>query len=239
MKFVIALASLLFVGSVASVEEGACSKATSNVCSFNPTGHFGDCNAQYGAISHIEHSLQHYANQQLSASYDYLLLSTFYNTYQRDRPGFSKLFRSLSDEAFENSIKMIKHVAKRGGVRTFRMHQEVKRGRAPVVDETKTLDFDELPALAKALDIEKELSKKAMELHAHVSVHNNLATKTVTYDPEISHFIEEELLEKQASTIRKLSGYANDLHKIVDRNAAGVSSTALGVYLFDEYLQKQ
>ncbi|XP_055848896.1 soma ferritin [Episyrphus balteatus] len=240
MKFVIALASILFLGSVASVEEGACSKATSNVCSVvNPTGNFGNCNAQYGAIPHIEHHLQSYASQQLSASYDYLLLSTFYNTYQRDRPGFSKLFRSLSDEAFENTIKLIKHVTKRGGVIPFRMHQQVKRGRVPVEDDKKTLDFDELPSLSKALDMEKELSKKAIELHAHVSVHNSQATKTVTYDPEITQFLEEEFLGKQSSNIRKLSGYANDLHKIVDRNANGGSSTALGVFLFDEYLQKQ
>lgn len=240
MKFIIALASLLFIGTVASVEEGTCSKATSNVCNVvNPTGNFANCNAQYGAIPHIEHHLQNYATQQLTASYDYLMLSTFYNTYQRDRPGFFKLFRSLSDEAFENSIKLIKHVTKRGGVNPFRLHQQVKRGRLPYVDETKTLDFDELPALAKALDIEKELSKKALEIHAHVAVHNNQVTKAITYDPEITHFIEEEFLGQQASTIRKLSGYANDLHKIVDKNVNGVSSTALGVYLFDEYLQKQ
>lgn len=240
MKSVIALASILFVvGSVASVEEGSCSKATSNVCSVvNPGGNFGKCNAQYGAIPHIERHLQSYASQQLSASYDYLLMSQFYNTYQRDRPGFSKLFRSLSDEAFENAIKLIKHVTKRGGVTPFRIHQQVKRGRVPVEDPTKTLDFDELPALAKALDIEKELSKKAIELHAHVAVHNKQASDTVTYDPEITHFIEEEFLGQQSSNIRKLSGYANDLHKIVNKHANGVASTALGVYLFDEYLQK-
>lgn len=54
------------------------------------------------------------------------------------------------------------------------------------------------------------------------------------YDPSVSHFKEEKFLEDQTSTIRKLSGYANDFDKL-----DSVGNPSVSVYLFGEYLQNR
>lgn len=52
---------------------------------------------------------------------------------------------------------------------------------------------------------------------------------------QVAHYLEEEFIEDQASTVRKLSGYTNDLKRLIQ----DATDTSLPVYLFDEYLQKQ
>lgn len=52
---------------------------------------------------------------------------------------------------------------------------------------------------------------------------------------QVAHYLEEKFLGDQASTIRKLSGYTNDLIKLIQESI----DPSLSLYLFDEYLQKQ
>lgn len=52
---------------------------------------------------------------------------------------------------------------------------------------------------------------------------------------QISHYIEEEFIESQAGTIRKLAGHVNDLKHLMH----GSNDASLALYMFDEYLQKQ
>lgn len=47
--------------------------------------------------------------------------------------------------------------------------------------------------------------------------------------------MEENFIEYQSGTIRKLAGYAMDLKKLLTESNDG----SLAVYLFDEYLQSQ
>lgn len=52
---------------------------------------------------------------------------------------------------------------------------------------------------------------------------------------QIAHYLEEEFIEDQATTIRKLSGFTNDLRKLLDESV----DSSLSLFMFDEYLQKQ
>lgn len=68
----------------------------------------------YGQHSSLASEMQAYANLHLTRSYEYLLSASYFNNYQTNRGGFSKLFKKLSDEAWEKSIELIKHITTRG-----------------------------------------------------------------------------------------------------------------------------
>lgn len=178
------------------------------------------CNATYGAISAVLPDLRNYATQHITHSFEYLLLATHYGNYEKNREGFRKVFQDLSDEKWKSSIELIKYIAKRGGDMDWTQN---------IIPADMPYDIYELPALAKALDIEKEL---AIEAHR---IHRETTRKREEYhDPEISDHIEHEYSHKQRDNIRKLAGYVSDLTKILDG-----PDSSLGLYLFDEYLQKQ
>lgn len=98
-----------------------------------------------------------------------------------------------------------------------------------IADGTGAVELYELQSLAKALDVEKQLTLDAHHIHHEVT-----RNKDNHHDPEMSSYIEEEFVHKQADTIRKLSGYAADVGKML-----GSNEPDLALYLFDEYLGKQ
>lgn len=121
--------------------------------------------------------LRAYANQQLAQSYEYLLLRANFGTYVKNRPGFEKQFRELSEKAWDNAIGLIKHITKRGGTHDFRARSTT----LPTSDAPKTLDMHEMSALAYALQKEKVLAKSAHEIHETY----NKANIQKNYDPEV------------------------------------------------------
>jgi len=51
---------------------------------------------------------------------------------------------------------------------------------------------------------------------------------------QLSSYLEEHFLHHHAENIRQLSGYANDLKRLLSEN----KQSSLSLFLFDEYLQK-
>lgn len=182
------------------------------------------CNARYGGIDHIEPEIQAYINSQLTKSYEYLLLATHFNSYQKNRPGFQKLYQHLSDRAYEHAVELIKQLTRRGGKNNLNV---VHESPASLVKQHLSLEVDELHSLAMALDNEKQLSNGAIHVHTR-------ALHASQRDPETAQYFEEKFLGNQAEVVRKLSGYANDLSKLMNQK-----DPSLAVYLFDEYLSKQ
>lgn len=179
------------------------------------------CNSKYGGIDIIQSDLQKFTNDLFSRSFDFLLMATHYGNYIKNRPGFEKLYRGLSDELWEDGIDTIKFITSRGGQMNFNnVPQDLQA--------QQSLELYELQSLGKALDIEKKLATEAFDIHKDTSGH-----RSDHYDPEISHHLEDKFMEKHRETIRKLAGYTKDLSKILDESDAN-----LGLYLFDEYLQK-
>jgi ferritin heavy chain len=187
-----------------------------------------NCNALFSGFPKHVKEIQRYANHQIEKSFEYLLLAANFGTYIKNRPGFEKQFRSLSDKSWGNGIELIKHITKRGGAHDF---NAVPNNRT---EKKQILDLNELNALALTLDYEKTLALEAHRIHEKYSHARNQAE----YDPEIAHFIEEEFIENQAGTIRKLSGYTNDLKKLL-KEYKDTNDVSLALYLFDEYLVKQ
>jgi len=188
-----------------------------------------NCNASFSGFALNVQHLQAYANDQISKSFDYLLLAANFGTHVKNRPGFEKQFRGLSDTAWSNSIKLIKHITKRGGAHDF----YAKKAVSVTNQQKRILEVDELNALALALDVEKTLALEAHRLHERYSHANSKAH----YDAEVAHYLEEEFIEDQAGTVRRFSGYINDLKRLIQNPVQ--LDTSLAVYLFDEYLQKQ
>lgn len=196
-----------------------------------------NCNAKYSDFDRHLGELQNYANQHLAMSYEYLLLATNFGTYVKNRPGFEKQFRALSDKAWNNGVELIKYITKRGGEHSFVVG--AKQQLAP-----RVVELNELEALSVALANEKSLAVTAHHLHkAYSHPHQpHISTKgqVSAYDPEVAHYLDEKFIEGQAETIRKWSGFTNDLKNLIKLDAPPRDvSTALNVHLFDEYLLTQ
>ena len=146
----------------------------------NFTESLDNCNANFSGFSSSVQHLQAYANEQLIKSFDYLLLSANFGTYVKNRPGFEKQFRGLSDTAWNRAIDLIKHIPKRGGQHDFYTR------RSPTVStpQKRILELSEINALALALDTEKSLSSEAHGLHERYS-HANHKSR---YDAEVISF---------------------------------------------------
>lgn len=177
------------------------------------------CNSRYGAIGHLEEDLNSFALNHIIKSFEYLLMSTHFANYDMNREGFHKLFRGLSDSKWESSFDLIKHITKRGGKVNLK---------APITSPSANYELYEIESLAKALDMEKSLMGEAYNIHER-----SIRKLEQSHDPEISHYIEEEFVEKNAEKIRELSGHIADLSKMLGES----QDNALSLYLFDDYLK--
>ncbi|EEZ98578.1 ferritin light chain [Tribolium castaneum] len=183
------------------------------------------CNATYGHINIVTKDLINFANTHIVRSFEYLLMATHYGNYQMNRAGFEKLFRGLSDEKWHEAIELIEQITTRGGVMEF-VPPKALNG----VEKTNNVyQLYEIQSVAKALDMEKKLALEAFNIHKEAS-----GRSEGKHDPEISSYIEKEFVHDHAKTIRKLAGYVTDLKSILSG-----PDGSLGLFLFDEYLQKQ
>lgn len=187
--------------------------------------------AQFSSINHVQNDLQSFTNQQLDKSFDFLLLAFTFDKYDLDRPGFEKLYRKISDKAWEDTIALVKYQSKRGltvsldGVQTGVVNQ-LNDGK---VGKTTLLDSNELSSLKVALGYEKILADESHRIHKKIS---HAHDKGAAYDPDVAHYLDEEIIEYQSGTIRKLTGYIHNLHSIIEES----NTKDMGIHMFDEYL---
>lgn len=189
------------------------------------------CNSLLPGFEHTKNKVIYHSHEEIYKSYDYLLLASHFGTFAHNRPGFYKLYKDLSDKAWNNAIDLIKYVAQRGGKMTF--NEDPKANRQPF-----NVDIKELESLEKVLDTEKRTAQLTRRIHEHASH----ASCPANYDPTLAHFVEEKYFEDQTDIIRKLAGYANDLKDLhkdpVTKADKQETDKSFATYLFDEYLQK-
>ncbi|XP_063974876.1 ferritin light chain isoform X2 [Diachasmimorpha longicaudata] len=179
-----------------------------------------NCNAKYGSFEVLQPELQSYVSAYIETSFEYLLMSTHFGNYEANREGFKGLYRKLSDKNWNKAIDIIKYITKRGGRMNFNQMPRLKRN-----TKERIIELNELNSLAKALDTEKQLADEAFYIH-------NLSQQQNKLDASVAHYLEEEFIEEQAESVRKLSGHTNDLkHLLGDRDAS------VSIYLFDEYIK--
>ena len=145
-------------------------------------------------------------NMELYASYFYLALA-----YQFDRPdvglrGFYKYFKESSDEEREHAEKFMKYVNSRGG--TIKLD--------PIKPPAK-FDFKTgAEAMRAALQLERDVNQSLLNIHEVASHHK---------DAHLTDFLEEEYLDEQVESIRKLGDFVTNLERC---------GPGLGEYQFDK-----
>lgn len=185
-------------------------------------GDISNCNSNYSGVDTVSSDLQHYAATHLEQNWKYLLMSAYFNNYEANREGFSKLYRKLADDAWDDTLDLVKYMAKRG----FNMDYNITPRRKVQIQSYK---MSELSSLATALDMQKVLAETAHEIHSEVTVR-----KKKFHDAETINFLETEFVSKHADSIRDIAGHANDLHQLIKDN----KDPSLAIYLFDEHLKK-
>lgn len=145
MKLLLVLASVLGV-SVADY----CYNDVIAACKPAGGADLINCNAKYGHIEDVAYDLQSFANKHITHSFQYLLLSTHFKNYEKNREGFGKMFRKLSDTAWEDGIELIKYMTKRGVAMDFLSRVEDRLANP----KDDTYELYELESLSKSLDIQ-------------------------------------------------------------------------------------
>ncbi|CAF0930352.1 unnamed protein product [Brachionus calyciflorus] len=149
-------------------------------------------------------------NMELTASYVYQSMATYFDRDDVALPGFSKFFSHNSEEEREHAEKLMKYLNKRGGRVVL---QDIRR---PERDEWG----NGLQSLEVALDLEKKVNESLLKLHGVASDNN---------DPHLADFLESEYLEEQVESIKKLGDMITKLKR--------AGPEGLGEYLFDKDLQ--
>lgn len=53
-----------------------------------------------------------------------LFQSSHFGNYEKNRGGFEKLYRKMSDQTWEQAIDLVKYMGKRGGHMNFRLRRD-------------------------------------------------------------------------------------------------------------------
>jgi ferritin heavy chain len=156
-----------------------------------------------------ESALNAQVNMELRASYVYQSMAFYFDRDDVALPGFSKFFKHNSDEEREHAEKFMTYLNKRGGRVVLK---DIAR---PTNDEWG----NGLAALEAALALEKEVNQSLLNLHGVASSSN---------DPHLTNFLEEEFLDEQVESIKKLGDLITRLKR--------AGPEGLGEYLFDKDL---
>ncbi|XP_041033438.1 ferritin, middle subunit-like [Carcharodon carcharias] len=153
-------------------------------------------------------------NMELTASYLYLSMVSFFDQDDVSLNHFSQFFKHQSEEKQEHVEKLIKFQSQRGGYILFK---DVKK---PERDEWG----NSLQAMQVALDLEKNVNQSLLDLH-------QLATTET--DPHLCDFLERHFLDEQVKTIKQLGDYITNLKRL------GAPENGMGEYLFDKLSLKE
>ncbi|XP_055598682.1 ferritin heavy chain-like [Uranotaenia lowii] len=189
----------------------------------------GDCTAKFSGVSISLQEMQDLSTQLMDQSFDFLVLSSAFDHHAKNRPGFRKLYRKISDEAWSDSIELIKYQAKRGYQPAFNPNYKfASSGLRTLNDPDLASEHD---SLKLAMEYEKQVATTAHALHKKVSVAHH---KPAHYDPDVAHFMDEHIIAKRSESVRKLTGFIHVLDGILNVDS---STRDMGLHEFDEYLQ--
>jgi hypothetical protein len=78
-----------------------------------------ECNSKFGGFSVNESPMMDFMHSNVVNNFQFLLMSSHFSTYVYNREGFSKLYRQMADQAWNDAIELIKYTTKRGGTVYF------------------------------------------------------------------------------------------------------------------------
>jgi ferritin heavy chain len=157
-----------------------------------------------------EEGINQQINMEYRASFVYASMSAYFDRDNVSLPGLAKFFRKSSHEEREHAEMLTDYLNKRGGrVQLFTV-------------EGPQNEFDSaISAVQLALQLEKDVNKSLLNLHALAGEHTN---------PQMCDFVESNFLGEQVDGISQLSKYYTQLQR--------VGAEGLGLYLWDQNLLK-
>jgi len=211
------------------------------------------CSAVYGGFNGNQHNLNLLMKNHFQDSFRFMIMGSNFNTDEVNRVGIPKLLQGYSDKMWEQGKSLLKYGLKRGG--TFSDQETSKYLYLDVPTGTDT--FTEVSALGTALDMMKQQAEDGIVVYKHANAKNNhnhgqhgdvqennangnsanqekffSGPHSNSYDPSISHFLEENFIGEYTDNIRELAGYLNTLAKIVRND----NQRNMGLHLFDQSL---
>jgi len=182
-----------------------------------------ECSSIYGGFKANEANLHNMVLYHLEDSFKFLTMASHFNRDDVNRMGLHKMLMGYSDQMWENSIKMMKYMTKRGA------KFDGSRLNTFTLKSVQPNEFDgEVEALAISLDMWKRQAvdvrdriKQAM--HKHNDSH---------FDPSIFGFFQEDFIESYTQNIRDLAGHLN----IIGKMAKDDKTKKMGLHLFDKSL---
>lgn len=224
MKAFIAIAIILAVAYESNAN--TCSAHVSDLC-MAPGSNWnsGACNSIFGGFSGNSKNLKLLASSHFQDSFKYLIMASYFNIDTVNRDGFNKLVQGYSDKMWNNGKKMMKYILKRGG----KIDYDFK------ISNLNMPDYKgEVKVLATTLDMMKGLTENIFQSYKHSNnkvLHEGSRTRD-SYDPAVSHFLEEEFIESYSEDINDLAGKLN----VLGRMTRDEKTKAMGLHLFDKSL---
>jgi len=153
----------------------------------------------------VENGINNQINMELTASYVYLSMASYFSRHDVALPNIAKYFKEQSLEEREHAQKLIDYQIMRGG------NLQLSDVKAPEIQNWGSA----LNAFESALTLEKKVNESLLTLHAISNSHN---------DPQCCDFLETHYLEEQVKSIKELADHVTNLKRV---------GGDLGVYIFD------
>jgi len=168
-----------------------------------------ECAGAWGAFPRLNPETNELISHRLGNSMQYLLTASYFNEWDINRPGFNAYFNKLSDQEWDSGISLMIAMLKRGGKLNRKFSVELP-------DETKfSSRQNEMEALARTLDSEKETAEKTLKL-IYWANHKSIETADDQShrDPGFADYLAEGLNDVNVLRIKHLSNYVNMLTHI-------------------------
>ncbi|XP_076035442.1 ferritin-like [Oratosquilla oratoria] len=156
-----------------------------------------------------EASINKQINMELYASYVYMSMGYYFDRDDVALPGLASLCKTMSKEERDHAEMFMEYQNKRGGRIVLQ----------PVEAPSQQEWGSALDALQSALELEKQVSKSLLDMHLEAGSKN---------DSHLSKFLEDNYLEEQVDSIKKLADMITRLKR--------AGPTDLGEYMFDKNL---
>lgn len=188
------------------------------------------CSAVYGGYQTNQKNLALLVKDHLQDSFKFLLMGTRFNRDNNNRVGLHGKLMGYSDDMWNDAVKMIKYMTKRGGNVAGIFQNALK------LDNVQIDDFHgEVNALAIILDMFKsQASEVTKTIRQSMNKHHLPASMEAPYfDPSIYNFLESEYLAGYTEKIREVAGHLNILGKIAKND----KTMRMGLHLYDQSLK--
>jgi len=179
-----------------------------------------NCTSLYGAFARSDNKVirgtQQLIQDHLSKSMNMLNMATIFGDVKTHRHGFYKYYEKLSDDLWEDGLRILGQFTKRGG--------QLDELFIDPLSSDNLRGHNEVKILGLALEQEKLLWSKTQQL-IYEATHTQ--QNEDRRDAHFAHFLVDEVAEKHVDRIKNLSNHVNTLMQLL---ATGDEYLAMFLY---------